>query len=83
MKCASEVKVAGQWNAAEAVDRVVLDAGDRQRRRIVLTGEGGTAFLLDLPQATALRDGDGLVLDDSSIVRVVGRPERWTPRARL
>ena len=46
-------------------------------------GEGGTAFLLDLPQATALRDGDGLVLDDSSIVRVVGRPVRWTPRARL
>jgi|SoimicmetaTmtLMC_FD_k123_235234_2 urease accessory protein len=83
MKRASEVKVAGQWNAAEAVDRVVLDAGDRQRRRIVLTGEGGTAFLLDLPQATALRDGDGLVLDDSSIVRVVGRPVRWTPRARL
>jgi hypothetical protein len=35
-------------------------------------------------QATALRDGDGLVLDDSSIiVRVVGRPVRWTPRARL
>jgi ATP synthase F1 delta subunit len=32
MKRASEVKVAGQWNAAEAVDRVVLDAGDRQRR---------------------------------------------------
>jgi urease accessory protein len=75
MKRASEVKVAGQWNAAEAVDRVVLDAGDRQRRRIVLTGEGGTVFLLDLPQATALRDGDGLVLDDGSIVRVVGRPE--------
>jgi urease accessory protein len=63
MKRASEVKVAGQWKAAEAVDRVVLDAGDRQR-------EGGTTFLLDLPQATALRDGDGLVLDDSSIVRV-------------
>jgi urease accessory protein UreE len=34
------------------------------------SGEGGTTFLLDLPQATALRDGDGLVLDDSSIVRV-------------
>jgi UreE urease accessory protein, N-terminal domain len=59
MKRASEVKVAGQWNAAEAVDRVVLDAGDRQRRRIVLTGEGGTAFLLDLPQATALRTVTG------------------------
>jgi hypothetical protein len=29
MKRASEVKVAGQWNAAEAVNRVVLDAGAR------------------------------------------------------
>ncbi len=26
----------------------------------MLTGERGTTFLLDLPQATALRDGDGL-----------------------
>ena len=53
----------------------MLDAHERHRRRIALTGEGGTAFLLDLPQATALRDGDGLVLDDGSIVRVVGKPE--------
>jgi len=29
------------------------------RRRTVLTGERGTIFLLDLPHATALRDGDG------------------------
>jgi urease accessory protein len=35
----------------------------------------GTRFLLDLPQAAMLRDGDGLVLDDGSIVRVVGKPE--------
>ena len=32
-------------------------------------------FLLDLPRATALRDGDGLVLDDGAIVCVTGRPE--------
>src|SRR5262245_33332031 len=75
MRRASEIRSAGTWNAAAAVDRVVLDADDRHRRRITLTGEGGTAFLLDLPQATALRDGDGLVLDDGSIVRVAGKPE--------
>jgi urease accessory protein len=57
------------------IDCVVLDAGERHRRRIVLTAEGGTKFLLDLPQATALRDGDGLVLEDGSIVRVAGKPE--------
>jgi urease accessory protein len=57
------------------VDRVILAADDRHRRRLVMTGEAGTRFLLDLPQATMLRDGDGLVLDDGSIVRVVGKPE--------
>ena len=75
MRRASEVKTAGTWNAAAAVDHVVLDADERHRRRITLTGEGGTAFLLDLPHATALRDGDGLVLEDGAIVRVAGKPE--------
>jgi urease accessory protein len=41
----------------------------------MLTGERGTTFLLDLPQATALRDGDGLVLDDGAMVGVSGKPE--------
>src|SRR6516165_11839475 len=75
MRRACEIRTAGSWNAATAIDRVVLDAHERHRRRIALTGERGTTFLLDLPQATALRDGDGLVLDDGSIVRIVGRPE--------
>jgi urease accessory protein len=57
------------------IDLVVLDAGERQRRRIVLTGENGTRFMLDLPHATALRDGDGLVLNDGSIIRVAGKSE--------
>ena len=75
MKRANAVKAAGHWDDASAVDRVMLDAQERHRRRIVLTGERGTTFLLDLPQATALRDGDGLVLEDGAIVRVAGRPE--------
>jgi urease accessory protein len=75
MRRASEIRAAGTWNATTAIDRVVLDADERHRRRIALTGEGGTAFLLDLPQAAALRDGDGLVLDDGAIVRVAGKPE--------
>jgi urease accessory protein len=75
MRRASEIKAAGSWNVATATDRVVLDASERHRRRIALTGEGGTAFLLDLPHAVALKDGDGLVLDDGSIVRVAGKSE--------
>jgi urease accessory protein len=75
MRRASEIRAAGTWNTMTTIDRVVLDADERHRRRVVLTGERGTQFLLDLPQATALKDGDGLVLDDGSIVRVAGRPE--------
>jgi urease accessory protein len=75
MRRACEIRTAGSWNAATAIDRVVLDAHERHRRRIALTGEGGTAFLLDLPQATALKDGDGLVLEDGAIVRVAGKAE--------
>jgi urease accessory protein len=75
VKRASQVLRAGAWRAAEASDRVVLDADERYRRRIVMTGERGGKFLLDLPEAAALRDGDGLLLDDGAIVAVVARPE--------
>jgi urease accessory protein len=75
MQRAREVRPAGHWDNATAVDQIVLDAHERHRRRVVLTGERGTTFLLDLPQATALHDGDGLLLEDGAIVRVVGRPE--------
>jgi urease accessory protein len=76
MQRASEIRVAGTWNQATAIDRVVLDADERHRRRIMLTGERGIQFLLDLPHAAALRDGDGLVLEDGAMVRVAGKPER-------
>src|SRR5580692_5069706 len=75
MKRACDIKPAGAWNEASAVDSIALDAHERHRRRIVLTTEGGTRFLLDLRQAIALRDGDGLLLDDGAMVRVAGRPE--------
>ena len=69
------IRRAGLWNAATALDRVVLDAGDRHRRRIVLKGERGTDFMLDLDEAVALRDGDGIVLDDGTMVLVAGQTE--------
>ena len=54
----------------------MLEAEDRHRRRIVLTGQNGTTFLLDLETPVSLCDGDGLVLDDGSIVAVQGRSEQ-------
>lgn len=75
MKRGFAIRRAGRWNPAAALDRVVLDAGDRHRRRIVLKGERGTDFMLDLDEAVALRDGDGIVLDDGTMVLVAGEAE--------
>jgi urease accessory protein len=75
VKRAQRVLRAGAWRVADAVDRVVLDADERFRRRIALTGEGGLTFLLDFAEATPLQDGDGLLLDDGAIVAVVAKPE--------
>ncbi|MFZ5790922.1 MAG: urease accessory protein UreE [Pseudomonadota bacterium] len=71
---AIEVRPGGRWNGP-ALDTVTLDYEDRHRRRIAMTGAGGTRFLLDLERATALRDGDGLVLEDGRIVAVRAAPE--------
>lgn len=76
MQRVTGIKPSGQWDAVAAIDRVTLDAGDRNRRRIVLAGEQGTQFMLDFPAPVTLRDGDGLVLDDGSIVAVAGAPEQ-------
>lgn len=62
--------------AGPAIDTVVLDFDDRHRRRLAMTGEGGLAFLLDLAEAAALKDGDGLVLEDGRVVAVRAAPER-------
>ena len=70
------IKARGEWDATGASDRVVLDAGDRQRRRIVLKADKGTEFLLDFARPVSLRDGDGLVLDDGAIVLVAGEAEK-------
>ncbi|HLH90017.1 MAG TPA: urease accessory protein UreE [Xanthobacteraceae bacterium] len=75
VKRALDIRKREDASAAPVIDRVVLAADDRHRRRLVMTGEAGTRFLLDLPQAAMLRDGDALVLDDGSIVRVVGKRE--------
>lgn len=70
-----EVCPAGTWDKGGAVDSVVLDFDGRHRRRMLMTGQAGLEFLLDLPRAVALRDGDGLLLGDGRIVRVMAAPE--------
>ena len=75
MMRAQQVLPAGTWAAGEAADTVLIDYDRRHRRRILLTTMAGTELLLDLPQAVRLRDGDGLLCDDGTMVRVRARPE--------
>ena len=75
MKRVTDIKPASAWNAEMACDFIVLDAQDRHRRRIVFVGEHGATYLLDLPRPAQLRDGDGLLLEDGSLVRVTGKAE--------
>ena len=72
---ATTVHRAGTWPEAEARDAVLVDFDDRYRRRKLYTGQGGLAFLLDLPEATVLHDGDGLALATGGFVRVKAAPE--------
>lgn len=56
-------------------DTIELDFDQRHRRRITMTSESGREFLLDLPRATAIQHGDGLELEDGSVIVVYARPE--------
>jgi urease accessory protein len=71
---ADKVIPAGKWSGAPA-DTVVLDFDARYRRRVAMSGVGGLEFLLDLSEATMLRGGDGLRLEDGRVVEVVAEPE--------
>jgi urease accessory protein len=72
---ATEVVPAGRWNAAQEAGQVLADFEQRHRRRLVFTTQAGWEFLLDLRRPARMRDGDGLVLEDRSIVRVVALAE--------
>jgi urease accessory protein len=71
---ATRVFPSGEWSHV-ATDTVVLDFDHRHRRRLRMQGEGGLDFLLDLADAVAIRDGDGLLLADGRIVEVKAADE--------
>ncbi len=72
---ATRVHPHGHWPAERTVGTVTLTFDDRHRRRMAMTDDAGGAFLLDLPRAVALGDGDGLELGDGGVLRVVAAAE--------
>ncbi|MGJ3258538.1 MAG: urease accessory protein UreE [Rhodospirillales bacterium] len=71
---AREIRRQGEWDGI-AIDTVVLGYDDRYRRRMTMTGTGGLTFVLDMPKAQVLADGDALVLDDGHLVAVKAAAE--------
>jgi urease accessory protein len=67
---ATAIRPAGTWPEAEARDTVHVDFDDRFRRRKLYLTESGRNFLLDLPEAQVMRDGDGLALEGGGFIRV-------------
>lgn len=65
----------GDWPRAAEAATVTLAFDDRHKRRFRLRDDSGEVFLLDLPSAVLLGDGDGLALEDGRYVRVVAAPE--------
>jgi len=76
MRRTEKVIRAGDVDRDKVVDRVALDHDRRHRRRLVLETVQGQSLLLDLAEATQLRHGDGLLLDDGAIVLVEALAER-------
>jgi len=66
----------GEWDVSHANDHVLIDFDARHRRRILLTTATGAEVLLDLPQAVRLKNGDGLRLENQTIIEVRARAER-------
>ncbi|AJD53752.1 urease accessory protein [Thalassospira xiamenensis M-5 = DSM 17429] len=70
MRRAIEHIPVSQSDTSEVRGTVTLAFADRHRRRIRLLDDAGDAFLLDLPHAVRLGDGDRLRLVDGGVIVV-------------
>jgi urease accessory protein len=75
MQRAIAVHRRGAWPEEAALDIVTLTYVDRHRRRIRLVADCSKTFLLDLPRAHHLAEGDGLELEGGGYLCVRAAPE--------
>lgn len=75
MERATIVSRRGRWPRQLAQRSVTLAYDARYRRRMRLTTDCGKSFLLDLSEATALKDGDGLKLETGEWILIRAEPE--------
>jgi urease accessory protein len=61
--------------AAADVDVVALDLEGRRCRRHVVRTKAGETVLIDLAEAPSLKHGQGLLLEDGTVLRVEALPE--------
>jgi len=62
-------------SAEAATDLVALDLEGRRRRRHVVRTRGGEEVLIDLAEAPSLKAGQGLRLEDGTVLRIEALPE--------
>jgi len=69
-------RTSGEWPQELAAGSLTLDFDQRHRRRIRLVTDQGDELLLDLPDAIAMADRDGVQLDDGTwrIIRAAPEP---------
>lgn len=79
MRRAFAVRSAGNWPQDKSLGTVTLSFENRHRRRILMNDDACQGFLLDLPQATLLADGDGLELEGGGFIAVLAAPNSSRP----
>ncbi|MEL7543869.1 MAG: urease accessory protein UreE [Pseudomonadota bacterium] len=75
MRTASETIPHDDPRMKNPAHTMTLVREDRYRRRIRCETDDGTAFLLDLAEATYLAEGDGVLLDTGDVVLIQAAPE--------
>lgn len=75
MRRAIDLQPKNHWPTDQAKASVTLAFDVRHKRRIRMTDDDGHPFLLDLPEAMVLGDGDGLVLETGGFITVKAAAE--------